>query len=166
MEYPIARGNAGEVSRTAPCAGYRMDARLDYPMSRLPCSFLCGRETLFIDSFTTLAAGGDIAITAVKDAKSVQFAYSTAADPQSNDDFVNIGAETNVPHVGTSCLGGLDFGAAGLTVGQNITIQMKWAAGPKRSVGYVVSIEWPENSMACLTDHFGSTCISAPTSPS
>jgi len=144
MEYPIARGNAGEVSKTAPCAGFRMDARLDYPMSRFDRSYGATDTVPHAISLSRFTAGGDIAITAIKDAKSVQFAYSTIADPQSNDDFVNIGAETNVPHVGTSCLGGLDFGAAGLTVGQNVTIQMKWAAGPQKSVGYVVSIERPE----------------------
>jgi hypothetical protein len=42
MEYPIARGNAGEVSRTAPCAGFRLDARLDYPMSRSDHPFGAG----------------------------------------------------------------------------------------------------------------------------
>ena len=33
FSYPIARGNAGEVSNIAPCAGFAQGGRLEYPLS-------------------------------------------------------------------------------------------------------------------------------------
>lgn len=66
----------------------------------------------------------------------LNFAYSTNADPQSVEDFTRIGGDFEVQHRGTTCLSFPDMAAAGLTAGQNVTLQMRWEAGPRNYVGY------------------------------
>ena len=64
------------------------------------------------------------------------FAYSTNADPQAASDFTRIGGDFEVQHRGSTCLSFPDLGAAGLTAGQNVTLQMYWEAGPRNYPGY------------------------------
>lgn len=97
------------------------------------------REILFswILSLTLfLSDGGDVSITAIKDAKLLKFAYSTNQDPQAASDFTSIGGDFRVRHRGSTCLSFPDLASAGLTAGQNVTLQMYWEAGPRNYPGY------------------------------
>lgn len=81
---------------------------------------------------------------AARDAKDIEFYYatrdSTEDKPQTNDDFKKLPGLGDVPYSGRTCLQSPNFGDAGLKDGQNITLQIRWKAGPRDYVGYQVRL--------------------------
>lgn len=114
--FPPSRGASKLVSGVAPCQGYELAGRINYPIS-----------------------GGVISWSTLVDIGDIRIRYSTAEDPTSLDQFED--ALTNITGgwKGQQCIDGPNFAALGLTEGTNITMQFSYAAGPKSSEGFEVS---------------------------
>lgn len=65
----------------------------------------------------------------IRDLENVQLAYSTNLDPQSQSDFTPIGQNVSRSWVGTQCVNGPNFADLGLSTGDQVVLQLTWAAG-------------------------------------
>lgn len=77
-------------------------------------------------------------MASTKDSRALTFKYSTNSNPTSNDDFTEI-LKVGYGFATQQCFDGPDFAAAGLTAGQNVTLQFTYGAGPGGYVAYQVS---------------------------
>lgn len=114
--FPPSRGASSLVSDVIPCQGYELGNRISYPIS-----------------------GGTISWAGIVSVYGMEFRYSTSENPGSQDDFSP--ALTNVTKSlrGQTCIPGPDFDDLGLDIGQNVTLQMYYEAGPTRRPNVEVS---------------------------
>lgn len=107
--FPPSRGASSLVSGVVPCQGYELGNRISYPIT-----------------------GGTISWAGIVSVYGMEFRYSTSEDPSSQDDFDP--ALTNVTKSlrGQTCVQGPDFDDLGLEIGQNVTLQLYYEAGPTR----------------------------------
>ncbi|KAI9632932.1 uncharacterized protein MKK02DRAFT_40307 [Dioszegia hungarica] len=113
LSYPPSRGSDPLVSSIGPCQAYALGGRVPYPLS-----------------------GGRISWSNIRDLKAVQIAYSTSSDPSAQSDFIGVGQNLSISYVGTQCVAGPDFAGLGMKVGDEVTVQLGWQAGPRSSPGF------------------------------
>lgn len=79
--HPPGRGSSFELAERAPCGGWALGGRTEYPLS-----------------------GGQVAIELGRDANGLQFAYSTDNDVSASSTFTNIGQSFSLALSGSRCL--------------------------------------------------------------
>ena len=94
------------MSRIGPCQAYERGGRIEYPLS-----------------------GGRVSWNNIRDISNVQIAYSTEADPTSQDQFTPVGTNLTTSWVGSQCIQGPDFAGLGLAEGQQVTLQLSYQTG-------------------------------------
>ncbi|CDZ96775.1 hypothetical protein [Phaffia rhodozyma] len=114
LAYPPSRGLSLDTNKIAPCGGYAIGGRINYPLT-----------------------GGDLSLTQSRDAKDLQFSYSTSANPQSVSDFKPLLAE-NITQLykGTTCVSSPNLTTLGLSAGDQITIKVEYQSGPSATRFY------------------------------
>ncbi|KAK9895630.1 hypothetical protein P389DRAFT_170341 [Cystobasidium minutum MCA 4210] len=110
--YPPLRGWTQSTASVAPCGGYALGGRTDYPLS-----------------------GGDLSLIQQRDGDDFQLMYSTNADPQSVDDFQTISTISKL-YPGTSCMQAPNFASLGLSAGAPVTFLTSFTTGPQKTRVY------------------------------
>lgn len=111
---PALRGWNSAAARHAPCGGYKLMGRSEYPIS-----------------------GGQLSFSQAKDVNNVGFYYSRSAEPLSIADFEPM-FSTNVSELygGESCYTAPDFATLGASAGDPLTLMISYQSGPARTSFY------------------------------
>ncbi|GAA5996774.1 copper acquisition factor BIM1-like domain-containing protein [Rhodotorula paludigena] len=116
FNFPPMRGWSSALQNTAPCGGYDLGARYEYPVS-----------------------GGDIALAFQRDAYDVSVRYSLNSNPTSNDNFQDLLPNMTIGYIGSRCLTAPDFTTLGASVGDTVTMQLTYIAGAGNKTFYECS---------------------------
>jgi len=110
FDWPPLRGWNGDSDDVAPCGGFTLGGRTDFPIS-----------------------GGELALIQQRDGHNIQIQYSTVNDPQGFSDFQPL--LSNITHLygGSACLQTPDFASMGLSAGSPVTFMVTYQTGPQRT---------------------------------
>ncbi|GAA5857590.1 hypothetical protein JCM8547_004284 [Rhodosporidiobolus lusitaniae] len=104
--YPPIRGWSSALQNTAPCGGYDVGGRTDFPMT-----------------------GGDISILLQRDVYDMKIGIAASSNPTSNSDFVNLFPNVTQQFIGSACYEAPDLSSYGIAEGNEFSLQITFQAG-------------------------------------